>query len=141
MQSVLLTDFFSFSYISFRYASVWLYTKRQQPNVFAICILCSLLGYILYLYAFSIGCHHLFTLGFLYIFSPSLLKHFLHCMQNIRPSKKYVLSRNDRHCWFCFYHIMNMAFVCLHISNNDFMLLTYLIRKLLYIIWYLFWHQ
>ena len=47
----------------------------------------------------------------------------------------------DRHCWFCFYHVMNMIFICLHISDNDFMLLTYLIRKLLYIIWYLFWHQ
>ena len=39
-----LMDFFSFSYFSFLYANVRLYTKRQQPNVFARSSSCVLLG-------------------------------------------------------------------------------------------------
>ena len=44
----------------------------------------------------------------------------------------------DRHCWLCFYHVMDMVFVCFHISDNYMMFLTYLIGKLFYIIRYLF---
>ena len=83
-------------------------------------------------------------------------------MQKIRPSKRYSLFKNisannlgifpkydmlcnfyqiydftDRHCWLCFYHVLNMVFICFHISDNNLVLLTYLVRKLFYIIHYL----
>ena len=44
----------------------------------------------------------------------------------------------DRHCRFCFYHVMDMAFVSFHISDNHMMFLAYLVRKLFYIIRYMF---
>lgn len=34
------------------------------------------------------------SFGFLYTFVAFLLKHSLHCMRNIRPSKRYALSKN-----------------------------------------------
>ena len=34
------------------------------------------------------------NLGFLFTFVASLLKHSLRCMRNIRPSKRYALSKN-----------------------------------------------
>ena len=40
----------------------------------------------------------------------------------------------DRHCWFCFYHVMDMVFVSFHMSDNYMMFLTYLIRELFYVI-------
>ena len=96
------------------------------------------------------------NLDFLYISSAFLPIHFLHYRQNIHLSKRYVLSRivfvnigdifsiygmlyhvynlTDRHCWFCLYHIVNVVFICFHISYYHTVSLTYLIRKLFYII-------
>ena len=99
------------------------------------------------------------NLDFLYISSAFLPIHFLHYRQNIHLSKRYVLSRivfvniEDifsiygmlyspssclqsyyRHCWFCLYHVVNVIFICFHISYYHTVSLTYLIRKPFYII-------
>ena len=77
-------DLFSFSYASFRYASVWLYTKRQQPNVFAICTFCPFIGIYFCTYMLLT-----FTAAFFlsleprYTFSVFLLIHFRHYRQDI----------------------------------------------------------
>ena len=43
-----------------------------------------------------------------------------------------VYNLTNRHCWFCLYHIVNVAFICFHISYYHTVSLTYLIRKLFY---------
>ena len=45
-----------------------------------------------------------------------------------------VYNLTNRHCWFCLYHVVNVIFVCFHMSYYHTVSLTYLIRKLFYII-------
>ena len=75
------------------------------------------------------------SLSFLYTFVAFLLKHSLRYMRNIRPKgmlfpKMFpqiirvlfpnriccidlhqIYNLTDRHCWFCFYHVMDMVFI------------------------------
>ena len=41
--------------------------------------------------------------------------------------KGVLAGLTDRHCRFCLYHVMNMVFICFHISDNNTVPLTYLI--------------